>query len=280
MKNIHSDLKIILIWLIGMSVFIISPLDGFFRTIFGIPFILFIPGYILVAALFPKKNDLGPIERMALSFGVSIAVIPLIGILLNFTFGIRLIPIFVILCTYTIILTFITEYRRMKLPDDERFTIQFHKIYDIINNEKSTPRNILDKVLTAILIIMSILAVGMIYYVISMPKTEERFTEFYIINQSGGTYNYSVKLHSPTNMTVGVVNHEYEHVNYTVKIVIDKDILASKELSLNHSDKWEKNVTLLLNTEYGNMKLEFLLFKENNLTSPYRDLHLWVEDNT
>ena len=36
--------------------------------------VLFIPGYVLISASFSKKNDLDTIERIALSFGMSIAV--------------------------------------------------------------------------------------------------------------------------------------------------------------------------------------------------------------
>ena len=69
------------------------------RIILGLLFVLFLPGYSLIAALFPKKKDLDTIERLALSFGLSIAITPLIGLLLNYTpFGIRLTPI-----TYIII---------------------------------------------------------------------------------------------------------------------------------------------------------------------------------
>ena len=93
------------------------------RTILGIPFVLFIPGYVLIAALFTKKDDLDSIERIALSFGLSIAIVPLIGLVLNYTFGIRLIPILVSLCIYTIGLIFVTEYRR-QLPEEDKFKIK------------------------------------------------------------------------------------------------------------------------------------------------------------
>jgi uncharacterized membrane protein len=35
------------------------------RVIFGLPFVLFLPGYALIAALFPGKSDLDGIERVA-----------------------------------------------------------------------------------------------------------------------------------------------------------------------------------------------------------------------
>ena len=61
------------------------------RIILGIPFLLFFPGYALHTALFPGRGRLDVAERVALSFGLSIAVVPLIGLVLNYLpWGIRL----------------------------------------------------------------------------------------------------------------------------------------------------------------------------------------------
>jgi uncharacterized membrane protein len=46
--------------------------------------VLFFPGYTLISALFPRKDSLSGVERLALSFGLSIAVVPLIGLILNY----------------------------------------------------------------------------------------------------------------------------------------------------------------------------------------------------
>ena len=64
------------------------------RVILGLPFLLFFPGYTLVAALFVKKEGMDNIERVALSCGMSIAITALIGFGLNYTpWGIRLEPV-------------------------------------------------------------------------------------------------------------------------------------------------------------------------------------------
>ena len=89
--------------------------ETFIRTILGLFLILFIPGYSLIAALFPKKDDLDGIERAALSFGLSIAVTPLIGLALNYTpWGIRLTPILISLSAFTIIMVIIAYYPKEK----------------------------------------------------------------------------------------------------------------------------------------------------------------------
>jgi uncharacterized membrane protein len=61
---------------------------------------------------------------VALSFGLSIAVVPLIGLILNYTpFGIRLVPIAVALSVFTFALTFVAIFRRNSLPIEERFKV-------------------------------------------------------------------------------------------------------------------------------------------------------------
>ena len=63
------------------------------RYILGSVFVLLLPGYTLIKALFPTK-ELDNIERIALSIGMSLALVPITGLLLNYTpWGIRTTPI-------------------------------------------------------------------------------------------------------------------------------------------------------------------------------------------
>ena len=63
------------------------------RYVFGSIFILFLPGYTFIKALFPTK-ELDNIERTALSIGMSLALVPITGLLLNYTpWGIRTTPV-------------------------------------------------------------------------------------------------------------------------------------------------------------------------------------------
>jgi uncharacterized membrane protein len=86
------------------------------RWVLGSVFVLFIPGYVAVEALFPKGRELDSIERFALSVGLSLALVPLVGLLLNYTpWGIRLTPIVISLVILTVGLAVIAFARRYRL---------------------------------------------------------------------------------------------------------------------------------------------------------------------
>ena len=91
---------------------IIHPLI-YFRYILGSVTVLFLPGYVTIETLYPREKDLSPLERLALSIGLSLAIVPLIGLVLNYTpWGIRLEPIVSSLTIYIIMLVFIGSYRK------------------------------------------------------------------------------------------------------------------------------------------------------------------------
>jgi len=95
-----------------------------FRWVLGSVFVLFIPGYVAVEALFPKGRELDGLERLALSVGLSLALVPLVGLLLNYTpWGIRLDPIMISLTILTIGLALVAFARRFRLSV-ERFELR------------------------------------------------------------------------------------------------------------------------------------------------------------
>jgi len=283
-KIIPSDIFIIIAYTILTVIFIVVPplSDTWIRTVLGLPMVLFFPGYALIAALFPKKDDLDGIERIALSFGLSIAVVPLLGLGLNYTpWGIRLIPILVTLVIFTLIMCVITIYRRSELPEGEAFLVPFTAIFQSIRDEIFTkPESRVDRILTVILVISIIASVVMLVYVIVTPKQGEKFTEFYILGPDGMADDYPTEfiLGDSGTVIVGVVNHEYAQVNYSMAMVLENESLTrNQEIMLAHNETWEQPVTFTPDRAGTDMKLQFLLYREHNYTAPYRDLHLWID---
>ncbi|MGF7119201.1 DUF1616 domain-containing protein [Methanobacterium oryzae] len=273
------DLLLVLIATTLCIIFVITPKlnDTPIRIILGLLFILFLPGYSLIAALFPKKVDLDGVERLALSFGLSIAVTPLIGLLLNYTpFGIRLTPILISLSAFTVLMCIIAYIRRLKTPEDERFTVKFR--YHLNNITKEFRRGSkTDRILSIILVFSIVLAISATIYIIVTPKEGEKFTEFYILGPNGKASDY------PTNLTVGgsgtvligIVNHEYENVNYKLMVKLGNQTIKEENISLAKNMKYENQFNFTAGPG-EKQELEFLLYKLPDNRNVYRSLHLWI----
>lgn len=86
------------------------------RYVLATLYVLFLPGYSLIEALYPGEGDLSPLERAALSIGLSLAVVPLIGLVLNYTpWGLRLTPIVVSTAVFTTTMLITALYRKYSI---------------------------------------------------------------------------------------------------------------------------------------------------------------------
>jgi uncharacterized membrane protein len=82
----------------------------------GLLFVLYIPGYTLLEALFPRGTELDTTIRFVLNIGVSIVLVELIGLALNFTpWEIRLTPIMISLSAFSIILIAVALIRKYEI---------------------------------------------------------------------------------------------------------------------------------------------------------------------
>ena len=96
--------------------------DSSVRILLGLPFILLFPGYTLICALFPGKEDLEIVERLALCLWGSVAVTSLIGLALNYTaFGITLYPVAVSLFLFILLMSAVAAYRRRTISQEKAF---------------------------------------------------------------------------------------------------------------------------------------------------------------
>ena len=91
-----------------------SPLL-YVRYVLGGIFILFLPGAMLISALYSRAGEMDTLERLALSIGLSLAIVPLIGLVLNYTpWGITLNPIMISLAAFAEIMAVVSVVRRFR----------------------------------------------------------------------------------------------------------------------------------------------------------------------
>jgi uncharacterized membrane protein len=282
--------------LVLVALVFLAP-DSTARQILGLVFVLFLPGYAATAALFPENDQIDGIERVALSFGLSIAIVPLIGLGLNFTpWGIRLDPILASVSGFIVGASLVAWYRRMRLPEDERFAIVVNVELDFWNMP------LVDKVLTIGIAVMLVASVVVLAWAGTTPRVGERFTQLALLGPGGMATDY------PRNLTVGedarvllsVKSFEHRTANYTVAIVLtnitDNTTLVdtwsidwgdvhsltpymaiAQNFTLEHLQYYNQTFDFEV-TAQGTWKLQFLLMIDGEPVSQeaYREVHLWL----
>ncbi|MEA2085465.1 MAG: DUF1616 domain-containing protein [Chloroflexota bacterium] len=137
-----------------------------------------------------------------------------------------------------------------------------------------------DKVLSVVLVVAILGALGTLGYVIAAPKVGERFTEFYILGMEGKAADYPRELEvgERAEVIVGIVNHEYEPVSYRVEVRVGG--VGNDEVGpvlLEHEQKWEGAVSFTPGKAGGKQKVEFILYKSGEAGPCLEPLHLWID---
>jgi uncharacterized membrane protein len=290
--------------------------ETWLRVLIGLPFVLFVPGYAFIAALFPEVGS-GPtndtddpvvenggidgLERVALSFGTSIVIVPLIGLVLNFTpWGIRLVPVVGSVSGFTLIAAAVATYRRNELPPEDRFRVPYREWVDEGRSTLFAPETRLDGALNVLLVASLLLAVGSVGYAVAGPKQGESFSEFYLLteDQDGDLvadgYPQNFTAEEGQSLYVGIGNHEHRTVNYTVVVLLQEvrfqnnssKVLRQERLGrfqtvLDSNETWRRNHTVTPTMTGQRLRLTYLLYTaevpaEPSIENAYREVHLWV----
>ena len=103
----------VLLTLVAVYLLPLEPPALYFRYVLGVVFVLYMPGHALLSALYPKADDLNEVENLALSIGLSLAVVPLIALILSYTiWGARLDSTILSLSAFTVALSLAATARR------------------------------------------------------------------------------------------------------------------------------------------------------------------------
>ena len=272
----RRKMEVLLIILLTLATIPLALLaTGPLRVVVGILFLLFIPGYTLVAALFPRKNSLDAIERIALSTGLSIAIVALTGLALNYTpWGIHLRPVLISITSFTLVFSAVVIIRRLRLPRDERFEPRVR-----IRPESWREMGRANKVLSIMFVVLILTAIAAVAYAAATLRAGEKFTEFYALGMQGTADNYPSKLQmgQAGEVTLGVVNHERQDTSYRLEIRIDREtVQVMGPISLADGEKWEGKLVFEPTKAGQGQELDLWLYIGQG-SEPYRELRLWLD---
>jgi len=153
-----------------------------------------------------------------------------------------------------------------------------------------------DRILAIALGVSITLGFGLAVSLVTSPRPVEHFSEFFLLGPGGNASNYPtfLKTLQDGSVTIGIVNHEASTVRYRVlvdlvavrfaynstsgineTIEINRTTLSSFTAVPQQGQSWTLPYTFRINYT-GFWKVQFLLFKDSDLSSIYRELHLFV----
>jgi uncharacterized membrane protein len=309
----------------GLSLLVAAQLAVFyqlgpeFQVIVGIPLLLFLPGYALVLILYPNKDYSGPsltsvgsgtkiqwrpksvsaTERLALSFGISLALLPILGVLiLGFgqpVDGAGIVAIFSVLVAGGL---FAGEYRRRKLPTNERFDFPTEEIGVTIDSWASGTQ--FDRALTLGLVLVVVVSLTGLTYALVVPNNGEAYTSMSLLTQTSGgefvatDYPSTVQAAGETGIFVRVHNFERQSATYTLvvesqqvdtsaeeAVILDRTEVYRASQTLDQDEMWTVDPAIDSALTGENVRLTYYLYKdgapeEPTTESAYRTGYVWV----
>lgn len=284
------------------------------RIVVGLLFVLFVPGYVVVAALFPERSGSGDsdgmkqlssrglngVERFALSLGLSVALVPLLGLLLNLSPArFDTVSVLMILTGLTVVTAVIAIRRRLALPRTRRFRLPYRRW--LRGARGAALRGSPSDALLVIVIVVSLLVAGIgVAGTITSPGNAETYTELYVLNEGPNgvvqATNYTTDLASGEehSIVIGIGNNEGQAVEYTVIVrlqrmqvggntttAVGSETLARFETTVESNRTVERSTVFTPTTTGEDLRLQFLLFRGDAPATPsaetaYRETHLWV----
>jgi len=282
---------------------LLSSLDGIFLAAVALPFLLFVPGYAVVASLFPTWNPeyenhrLIVTERILYSVAASICLAIIVGVNLEFTpWPIRPIPVLTTLAIITVVASGIAGYRRHRRTPTGLGQASTPSETSRAASRRSNGEGIqLGTIVVGVAILVAFASVTL---VAAQPQRGEAYTEFGLLteNETGDLeasgYPEQIAMGESEQLYFTVINHEMETTEYVVVVqlartaptgeVIERTRLDSYDNRTAAGDRWLQRHTVTPVLEGERLRLTYLLYRGSLPEQPtaenaYRETHIWVD---
>jgi len=283
-QSVPWDLYGLVIYAVVVSAVLLAAGSG---NLLGALLTVFVPGYLAAAALLPRRGQADVLLRIALSVGLSLALVAFLGVVLNFTpWGITLASVTTGILLVSVLLAAVAYYRRMAVPADARLGLSLD-----MQLARWSEYSLIEKLLAVILVAVLIVAVPLLGYAFTKPRPSAPFTELYLLSPTGNFTGYPSQLNvsQPGTLEVVVANHEAQAVNYTlrvdlvgVRIVYNATSRTNDTVELNRTtwtwdnrslgdgDAWTQTYTFTISAA-GTWQIQFVLNRDGDLTTAYRE---------
>lgn len=229
---------------VGVVLFAIPVELPLLRPIVGLAFVMFVPGYALLAMLFPRHSHglrqthsdtihrrwpgLTGIERLVLSMATSIAIVVLVGLFLGATrWGISSITLYVVLSAITGVELVVAAIARTSIPHDHRIDAAAVRWMHRCGSIGGTSGGRLETAVNLWLVVLVILAVPALGLAVN-TQGDDGLTEAYLLTYESDTafvaeeYPDTFIENQTERLWLGLGNYEGTPSDYSVVVVLQR----------------------------------------------------------
>ncbi|MHB9285887.1 DUF1616 domain-containing protein [Halobacteriales archaeon Cl-PHB] len=260
----------------------------------AVPLLLFVPGYVVLAAAFPRRPDretsfrygltvleAGPtwIDRVVLSLPVSIALVPLVGgLLVALRRPFDPTTIAAILGGLVLVGTAVAWLRRLRVPADERLAPPGREWVENRQVAWFGTGSTTELLASVALLASVVLLVSSVVLAAGAPASDDSYTRLMLLseNESGdltvGGFSTDIVQHRAVPVVVSVTNHEGAATDYTLVVrqehlingtseVREARVLAREPFSLDPGATVNRSVTVTPREVGGDQRVSVYLYR-------------------
>lgn len=280
------------------------------------PVVLFLPGYALLSILFPgtgtsradavDSRPLGGVgiewfERVTLSVGISVAVLPILMVLLS-AVGTQptRVTVSVTVVGFVVLASALGAYRRVTLPEESRYELPVHRwLSEVRTLGESSGVTRVDKAGAVVLGVVVLLALAGLSVGLAAPPDGESYTEVALLTpgEDGPVaegYPNAVASDEAVELVLSIENNigratEYEYVvvldrvsssaNGTEVTVLERNVLEQRNVSLADGERATQPLSLEPSMLGRDLRLSVFVYEEAAPEFPSRsnaDEHLYI----
>lgn len=269
------------------------------RFLIGGLLLFFLPGYTLLALIFPSRSQrtggtkgdeskairvtdgISLRERIPLSFGASVTLLPLfaltLGILgqpLTRTTVVSMLSLFLIGC---VLLAFV---RRLRLPREDRFRLPINR-WSASLRGFLFPGSLSDSLVNIVLAISLIAGLSAVGYAFAVPQPDAEFSSFALLTRTSdgqfvsSGYPTNFTQDQPQELVVSVANNQRSEADYTVVAELQQvrtnqqnrlQVLSEQEqrrfsVTLEPNETWRRPHDIRPQQSGKNLRLVYYLYE-------------------
>lgn len=316
-RAVVADAIVTVALIAGLGYAVLNLEANVLRAVLGAFFLLFFPGYGLTTAFFPATKEKRPstgdlpgafaaretesaglpfLERLAVSFGLSVAIVPIVGWALEVSGFAFFAPNVVTVCGSIAVVGVVAGVvRRLRVPDSTRYVVPVSAL--VAYGSAARSQSGWDGVLNVALAAAIVLSAGVVTFALVSPLDGTHYTQVSLVTENDD--GSLVAADYPQNFTAGesgdlillVENYEDEPTDYSVVIQLQRvepngDVTATSELgqtsqSLQPGQTWSHRHSVQPDMTGDNLRVTYLVYRGDapqnpNIESSYRHVAYWI----